>query len=86
MRASLEWNRAYQPRDVDCGTAVFSAAFYAASAPDELIANCRSVLEPIDVEIILYDQVRRLFGDRKDREACPQKGRWGSGLYALAPG
>ncbi|MEI9413232.1 hypothetical protein [Mesorhizobium salmacidum] len=33
--------------------AVFSAAFYATSAPGELIANCRSVLEPMNVEIIL---------------------------------
>ncbi len=64
---------------------MFSAAsFYATSGPDELIANCRSVLEPIDMKIIQYDRVRRPFGDR-DREACPQKGDGRLGCMPLAP-
>ena len=42
-------------RDAGYGTVLLSAPFYATPAPDELIAHYRSVLDAVDVEIVLYN-------------------------------
>ena len=42
-------------RDLGYGTVLLSAPFYATPAPDELIAHYRSVLDAVDVDIVLYN-------------------------------
>jgi 4-hydroxy-tetrahydrodipicolinate synthase len=42
-------------RALDYKTVLLSAPFYATPAPDELIAHYQSVLDAVDVEIVLYN-------------------------------
>ena len=42
-------------RDIGYRTVLLSSPFYATPAPNELIAHYRSVLEAVDVEIVLYN-------------------------------
>jgi 4-hydroxy-tetrahydrodipicolinate synthase len=42
-------------REIGYGTVLLSAPYYATPAPDELIAHYRSVLDAVDVNILLYN-------------------------------